>query len=168
MRERAAELGGPLSDRVAGVGHHGVRAPADPGVVMTDLRVVIADDHPVFRSGLQALLGVEPGIEVVGEAETGVEAVALARDLQPDIVLMDLHMPELDGVAATKQITAGQPWRRGAGVHHVRRRRLGVRRDACGGSRIPAEGHQPSRGGPLGAPGRIRRRDVRAGGRRSG
>ncbi len=76
---------------------------------MTDLRVVIADDHPVFRSGLQALLGVEPGIEVVGEAETGVQAVALARDLRPDIVLMDLHMPDLDGVAATKQITRDCP-----------------------------------------------------------
>jgi DNA-binding NarL/FixJ family response regulator len=76
---------------------------------MTDLRVVIADDHPVFRSGLQALLGVEPGIDVVGEAETGVRAVALARDLRPDIVLMDLHMPDLDGVAATKQITRDCP-----------------------------------------------------------
>jgi len=76
---------------------------------VTDLRVVIADDHPVFRSGLLALLGVEPGIEVVGEAESGVRAVALARDLRPDIVLMDLHMPDLDGVAATKQITRDCP-----------------------------------------------------------
>ena len=73
------------------------------------LRVVIADDHPVFRSGLQALLGVEPGIEVVGEAQTGAEAVLLAHDLQPDVVLMDLHMPDLDGVAATKQITRDSP-----------------------------------------------------------
>jgi DNA-binding NarL/FixJ family response regulator len=73
------------------------------------LRVVIADDHPVFRSGLQALLGVEPGVEVVGEAQTGAEAVRLAADLQPDVVLMDLHMPDLDGVAATKQITHDSP-----------------------------------------------------------
>ncbi|HEY1487199.1 MAG TPA: response regulator transcription factor [Micromonosporaceae bacterium] len=73
------------------------------------LRVVIADDHPVFRSGLQALLGVEPGIEVVGEAQTGVEAVRLANDLVPDVVLMDLHMPDLDGVAATKQIMHDRP-----------------------------------------------------------
>jgi DNA-binding NarL/FixJ family response regulator len=75
----------------------------------TPLRVVIADDHPVFRSGLLALLGVEPAIEVVGEARTGVEAVALAGKLQPDLVLMDLHMPDLDGVAATKQITHASP-----------------------------------------------------------
>ena len=73
------------------------------------LRIVIADDHPVFRSGLQALLGVEPGIDVVGEAQTGVEAVRLAGELQPDLVLMDLHMPDLDGVAATKQITHDSP-----------------------------------------------------------
>jgi DNA-binding NarL/FixJ family response regulator len=77
--------------------------------MIAPLRVVIADDHPVFRSGLLALLGVEPGIDVVGEARTGVEAVGLASELQPDLVLMDLHMPDLDGVAATKQITHTSP-----------------------------------------------------------
>ena len=76
---------------------------------MTELRVVIADDHPVFRSGLQALLGVEPGIEVVGEAQTGAEAVQLARDVHPDVVLMDLHMPDMDGVTATRHITQDSP-----------------------------------------------------------
>jgi len=73
------------------------------------LRVVVADDHPVFRSGLGALLGTEDGMEVVGEAATGVEAVRLVAEMQPDVVVMDLHMPELDGVAATRQIVHDSP-----------------------------------------------------------
>jgi DNA-binding NarL/FixJ family response regulator len=77
---------------------------------MTDLlRVVIADDHPVFRSGLGALLSIEEGVEVVGEAATGLEAVRLVAETQPDVVVMDLHMPELDGVAATRQIVHDSP-----------------------------------------------------------
>lgn len=73
------------------------------------LRVVVADDHPVFRSGLGALLGTEDGVEVVGEAATGLEAVRLVAEMQPDVVVMDLHMPELDGVAATRQIVHDSP-----------------------------------------------------------
>ena len=65
------------------------------------VRVLLADDHQVVRFGLHAMLDSEPGIEVVGEAGDGAEAVALARDLQPDVVLMDLRMPGMDGVAAT-------------------------------------------------------------------
>ena len=110
------------------------------------LRVLIADDHPVFRSGLRALLGVEAGIEVVGEAETGAEAVAPApASVQPDVVLMDLHMPDLDGVAATRQILHDSPHIAGAGADHVRRRRLGLRRDARRRARLPAQGRQPGR-----------------------
>jgi DNA-binding NarL/FixJ family response regulator len=73
------------------------------------VRVIIADDHPVFRSGLKALLTTEDGLEVVGEAATGVEAVALVAKSQPDVVVMDLHMPDLDGVAATTQILRDSP-----------------------------------------------------------
>jgi len=73
------------------------------------LRVLVADDHPVFRSGLGALLGTEDGVEVVGEAATGLEAVRLVAEMQPDVVVMDLHMPELDGVAATRQIVHDSP-----------------------------------------------------------
>lgn len=73
------------------------------------VRVVIADDHPVFRSGLNALFSTEDGVEVVGEAATGVEAVALVAASQPDVVVMDLHMPDLDGVAATTQILRDSP-----------------------------------------------------------
>ena len=77
---------------------------------MTDhrepIRVVVADDHPIVRSGIVGLLESEPGIEVVGEAVDGAEAVALAAELRPDLVLMDLRMPVLDGAAATARILA--------------------------------------------------------------
>ncbi|GAB3157371.1 response regulator transcription factor [Myceligenerans halotolerans] len=70
------------------------------------IRVLVADDHPVVRSGLVGMLAVEPDLEVVGEASDGAEAVALARELAPDVVLMDLRMPVLDGVGATTRIRA--------------------------------------------------------------
>jgi DNA-binding NarL/FixJ family response regulator len=73
------------------------------------IRVLIADDHPVVRSGLAGLLGVEPDVEVVGEAADGEKAVALATALRPDLVLMDLRMPVLDGAAATARITEALP-----------------------------------------------------------
>ncbi|MDB4874116.1 MAG: response regulator receiver [Gemmatimonadetes bacterium] len=68
------------------------------------IRVVLADDHAVVRAGLKAVLGVARDIEVVGEAKTGREAVDLAERLKPDVVVMDLSMPDLDGTAATKEI----------------------------------------------------------------
>ena len=67
-------------------------------------RVVIADDHPVFRRGLKALLDGEDGLEVVGDAADGAEAVRVALHREPDVVVMDLHMPVLGGVEAAKQI----------------------------------------------------------------
>jgi DNA-binding NarL/FixJ family response regulator len=77
---------------------------------MTDpLNVVIADDHPVFRDGLRALLSTDPKIRLVGEASTGAEAVALVSEMHPDVVLMDLHMPGGDGVAATRDVTRVDP-----------------------------------------------------------
>lgn len=78
---------------------------------MTDdqIRILIADDHAAFRSGLAALLGGQPGLALVGEAASGDEAVSRAFELQPDVVLMDLNMPGLDGIAATRQITETTP-----------------------------------------------------------
>jgi DNA-binding NarL/FixJ family response regulator len=67
---------------------------------MGPIRLLIADDHPVVRDGLRAMLATQPDMELVGEAATGTEAVAQARALRPDVVLMDLQMPELDGPAA--------------------------------------------------------------------
>jgi DNA-binding NarL/FixJ family response regulator len=77
--------------------------------VTEPIRLLIADDHPVFRGGLRAMLDVEDGVEVVGEACTGTDAVTLCRERQPDLVLMDLHMPELDGVGATRAILHDSP-----------------------------------------------------------
>lgn len=74
-----------------------------------ELRVVVADDHPVYREGLAMVLATLPGITVVGEAADGAEAVRLAGDLRPDVVLMDLSMPGLGGVEATRRIVADLP-----------------------------------------------------------
>jgi len=70
------------------------------------IRVLLADDQAMVRAGFSALLDVEAGMEVCGEAGDGRRAVVLARELQPDIVLMDVRMPHLDGIEATRQITA--------------------------------------------------------------
>ena len=76
---------------------------------MESMRILIADDHPVVREGLSAMLNRQPDIEVVGEAENGKECVEKTRKLRPDIVLMDLRMPEMDGVEAMRQIAATNP-----------------------------------------------------------
>ncbi len=73
------------------------------------LRLVLADDHPVVRDGLKALLGSLDDVSVVGEASTGREAIQQAVTLRPDVLIMDLQMPDLDGVAATRQITKVAP-----------------------------------------------------------
>ncbi|MFN8147208.1 MAG: response regulator transcription factor [Candidatus Nanopelagicales bacterium] len=70
------------------------------------IRVLLVDDHPVVRSGLAGLLGGEADIDVVGEADDGAQGVALAAQLRPDLVLMDLRMPGMDGATATAAITA--------------------------------------------------------------
>jgi DNA-binding NarL/FixJ family response regulator len=76
---------------------------------MSKLRILIADDHPVFRYGMRALLGTIPDVEVVGEATTGDEAVQVAATLLPDMVLMDVHMPGLNGIEATREIMRTLP-----------------------------------------------------------
>ena len=72
-------------------------------------RVLVVDDHPVFREGVGGAIAADPGLEVVGAAADGPEAVALAEELQPDVVVMDLHLPELGGIEATRRIVATSP-----------------------------------------------------------
>ena len=74
-----------------------------------NVRLLISDDHPVVRVGLRGMLSGEPDFEVVGEATNGKEAITLTGELRPDVVLMDLRMPEMDGVTATGQIKAEHP-----------------------------------------------------------
>src|SRR5690349_12241271 len=76
---------------------------------MDPLRVIIADDHPVFRNGMRALLASLPDLDVVGEATTGAEAIALATAEQPDVIVMDLQMPGVGGIVATRQILNTSP-----------------------------------------------------------
>jgi DNA-binding NarL/FixJ family response regulator len=73
------------------------------------IRVLIADDHSVVRQGLRMFLSLDPELEVVGEAEDGAEALARARELKPDVVLMDLLMPVMDGIAATSAVRQELP-----------------------------------------------------------
>ena len=100
-----------------------------------NIGVLIADDEALVRSGFRMVLEAEDDLEVIGEAATGRQAIDSARRLKPDVVLMDVRMPELDGIAATREIAADErPIYAGADPDHVRPRRVRLRRARAGAS----------------------------------
>ena len=107
MEERVALLGGQLIvNSKPGEG----TTRAGGGILMANsIRVLVVDDHAIVRKGIRALLATEPDIEMVGEATNGKEAISQTESLQPDVILMDLVMPEVDGIEAIRRITARQP-----------------------------------------------------------
>ena len=111
MGEKAYPQSGRCSssapDRSRGMG--GAMEGAAAAVGRQRIRVLVADDHPVVRAGLAVVLGQQPDLEVVGEAEDGERAVALSLERHPDVVVMDLRLPGVDGFAATHAITRALP-----------------------------------------------------------
>ena len=161
MRERAALAGGELEAGPARGGgfrvrarlprRHAVRRPPHDHVIaggparMTPVRVLIADDQELVRTGFRMILDEESSLSIVGEAGDGLEAVELAETLRPDVVLMDIRMPGIDGLEATRRILA-RPHERadpGPRADDVRPQRVRLRGAARGRERLPAQGRVP-------------------------
>jgi DNA-binding NarL/FixJ family response regulator len=109
------------------------------------IRVVVADDQTLVRAGFRLLVDSAPDLEVVGEAVDGAQAVELARRERPEVVLMDIRMPRMDGLEATRQITADQLRGAGPDADHLRPGRVRLPGVAGRGERVPAQGHPTGR-----------------------
>ena len=145
LSERVGLVGGELEWGRAEDGGWRVRAhlpwaaPCRGGRAMT--RVLIVDDEALVRAGLRMILSAADDLDVVAEAEDGADAVDAVRAHRPDVVLMDIRMPRLDGLAATRAVLALDPATAGRGADHVRPGRLRVPRARGRGERLPAQGH---------------------------
>src|SRR5512146_228098 len=85
---------------------HSVESPGDRQAPVAPIRVLLVDDHPIFRAGLRALLESQPDVRVIGEAGNGAEAIARGIELRPDIMLLDISMPDVDGLEALRRMQA--------------------------------------------------------------
>ena len=114
-----------------------------------EIRVLLVDDQDLFREGVKVIVDAQPGMTVVGSAGDGLEAVRLVDELEPDVVLMDIRMPEMDGVEATRQIfgaervASSQSSGAGRGADDLQPRRPGRDGDPLRCERLPAQGHDP-------------------------
>ena len=107
---------------------------------MSPVRILLADDHTVMRNGLRLLLERQPHLPVIGEAADGREAVCLGESANPDVVIMDIAMPNLNGIEATRQIVRHNPRHRHRHSQHALRRELRDSRAEGRRTRLPAEG----------------------------
>ena len=126
------------------------------------IRVMLVDDHAIVRKGIAALLATEPDFEVVGEASDGAEAIAKAQALRPDVVLMDLVMPKMDGIEATRQITSQLKGVRVLVLTSFAADDKVFPAIKAGALGLPAEGLRPDRAGPGDPPGPPRAAVARA------
>ena len=106
----------------------------------------MVDDHPVLREGIAAILAAEPGMVLVGEAGNGHEAIEQFRRHRPDVVLMDLQMPVMNGTDAIRAIRAGEPSGSHHRAHNFQRRRACETGVSRGRQRLPVEGHGAQKG----------------------
>ena len=125
-----------------------VPVTAARGAMAQPISVLIVDDHPVVRQGLRVLLEVQDGIEVAGEAGDGDAALALAAERAPDVILLDLRLPGLDGIAVLSELKARGERRPRAGPDQRHRTRVGQPGGALGRRGRAVQGRRPGRAGP--------------------